>query len=322
MPSMLDDHTHFRIRNGDIFTTRGFCPESNIWAVPLYFKRANGDRILKGARHEKFVDEFSERYGSIQPGWLVDTSYGTRIRIPLEEITETYDPFGDFDGNRKKLGSVVYQKVINALCAVADIKDIGFIGSRLVGFERTGESDLDVVVRGRENYQNIRKNFRTILNEIGASCSISRKQFDKSVKKYNWLFNPENNDFSDMLYNRWPTVHLADQLFCKIRFTYHPAKDKIFFPPEVLNLEEESVSGKVILDEGVSFMPRHFRIESNRRVYTVVTYFWDYSYCVCDNDVVAVRGSVDREKRIIVIRDRRNHGIKFIERKKTYCPVK
>ena len=318
---MIQDHTHVLTKQGDIFTVRGFCSEGAIWAVPIYFVSNNGDKIFGSKKYTKLVDEFGEKYQNLIPEWLVETSFGIRIKIPIFEVVQLFDPFSNFQQIYKQLDAPIYKNVIDALSQIVPFKDIGHIGSYLIGFP-SSRSDLDLVIRGKNNMLSVKNRFDDFLKKIKAQCSITQKQFDKSIRKYNTLFNKDNNDFDYMIYNRWPTVYIPNKLFCKIRFTYNAAEDDIFQPPKLQETKEATISGEVIEDTGVSFMPRHFILRDvQNRDYTVVTYFWDYSYCVSKKDIVSVAGAVDKSLSVIVIRDRRRHGIRFKKLRCFHCPI-
>src|SRR3989344_6519896 len=318
---MITDHTHIKINNGDIFTVRGFDNDKEIFAVPVYFVSLDGERVLGSLHYRNAIDEFADEYTRKSPNMVIDTVYGRRVKIRQGQINKIFDPFSDFPRIYSTIKNDDYRKVINALSRFVCLEDIGFIGSSLVNFS-TKDSDLDVVVRGLENYRKLKNNFSLILKEIDASCSISRKQFNKSVEKYNELFNKEHNDFSCMIFNRWSTVHIPDKLFCKIRFTYDPKKDDLFYAPKNIETAEADLCGKVISDEGVNFMPRHFKVKTDDgEEYLVITYFWDYSFCVSLGDRVVINGSLDKKNKIMIIGDRKSHGIKFSSDPQTICKI-
>jgi len=318
---MIADHTHIKIKNNDILTVRGFCFD-DIWAVPIYFYDKKGDRKFRNKRYLKYVDEFLEKYSKKRPEWIYYSSYGKRLRVPKNEINALYKPFCSEWEIYKHLQKDIYRKVVDVISGIVNRKDIGFIGSSMIGFDPQKNSDLDIVIRGLDNYKKIRRSFGSILLKLGATCSISKEQYNKSIKKYQKLFNKTNNDFREMIYNRWPTIHIPGELFFKVRFTLNPNKDKVINFPSKLKTEEIITSGRVLDDVGVSFMPRYFKIKSDNNIdYNIVTLFWDYSYCVNQGDLIRVIGAVDKDRKIIVIRDPKHHGIKFINQKKIQCPI-
>ena len=70
------------------------------------------------------------------------------------------------------------------------------------------------------------------VHECGGSVSISKKQYERSISKYEKLFNPHYNSFVEMIRNRWATIYIRRKLFAKLRFTYNPTVDVI---PNTLN---------------------------------------------------------------------------------------
>ena len=75
-------------------------------------------------------------------------------------------------------------------------------------------------------------------------------------------------------------------------------------------IKEIVIQGQVIEDIGTNFMPRFFKIKTDAGEYSVITYFWDYTYCVKKNDEVMINGSLF-EDNVISLNDRNKHEINF-----------
>jgi hypothetical protein len=124
------------------------------------------------------------------------------------------------------------------------------------------------------------------------------------------------------MYNRWSTVHIPNYLFCKLRFSLDPERDNVFYPQNLSNNGVIDIVGKVVDDELISFMPRIFKLKNGSgEIWTVMTVFWDYSFAVALDDVVRVTGYIDKQKKVIVIGDRKMHGISIKSQARCFCKV-
>ena|GEM_PF-3880483 len=305
---MIADHTHLLIRTGDVVTVRGFPAAGTIIAVPIYFRRPEGGPQLHGASFEKCVDEFADRYSAEHPELVAESVFGQQVQVKAADIIEIFDPFGSLDGACGDL-SPMSRNCIDVLSRHVHRSDIGIIGSRLLGFART-EADLDVVIRGECHLSFMRFAMPRIVAEMGAVVAIERGQYARSIRKYERLFNGQYNSFDRMIANRWPTICIPGAFFAKLRFTYNPAVDSVPRVPCPTHYSTASIRGVVVDARGVAHMPRRFTLADARsRKWEVLTYFWDYSYCVSEDDVVTVRGWCDEAARLLVIGDRREHGV-------------
>jgi predicted nucleotidyltransferase len=306
--SVIADHTHLLIRNGDVVTVRGFPAAGTIIAVPIYFRRSAGGRQLRAASFEKCVDEFAVRYSAEYPELVAESAFGRQVHVKAPDIIEIFDPFGSLDRAYGKL-SAISRKCIDVLSRHVHRSDIGIIGSRLIGFARA-DADLDVVIRGECHLSFVRSAMARIVAELGAVVAIERGQYTRSIRKYESLFNSHYNSFDRMIANRWPTICIPGAFFAKLRFTYDPAVDYVPQVPCPTHYSTASIRGVVVEGRGVAHMPRRFTVADARsRDWEVLTYFWDYSYCVSEDDIVTVRGWCDESARLLVIGDRREHGV-------------
>ena len=199
-----------------------------------------------------------------------------------------------------------WKELIKILEELIPKEDIGFIGSYLIGFQ-TEKSDIDIVIRGIDNLKKIKENFGYILKKLNATNKLDNYLTEISLKKYYNFYSKEKNDFSKMIENRWATIRTSEYM-TKLRFI--PNKYEIKFPEIKNKITDFEINGKVIDDFGTNFMPRFFKITTGNKEYSVLTYFWDYTYCVKIGDKVTINGSLF-EKDIIVINNRKRHGVKF-----------
>lgn len=305
----MKDCWHFITKNDLIFTIRGnIHPEGFVRSVGLYFPDNNGERIYEERNYYKIVDEHGDKWVKYKcPEYIKYDEEGIKMLVPISHIKKYFDPFKISERTRFLIKKTKYYRLISILEKLIPKEDIGFIGSYLIGFP-TEKSDIDIVIRGVENLEIIRNNFDIILRHLNATDKLNEDLLRISLEKYHSIYNKERNDFLGMIKNRWPTIN--NNLFMtKLRFV--PRDNEIIFPRPHIKIQEKNVEGVVIDDIGTNFMPRFFRIKSEEGEFVIMTYFWDYTYCVKNKDIVSVSGSLFKEN-IILINDKENHGIKFI----------
>jgi predicted nucleotidyltransferase len=303
----MKDHTHFITKDNLIFTTRGDHHEKGyIRAAAIYFPNKNGEKFIKRIKFEKEIDEFGDGYlKAMKPEYVRNDDEGNYILVPKKDILKVFEPYKALPKQKIKIKRKFYG-LLRILRKIVPKKDIGLIGSYLIGFANKS-SDIDIIVRGKENMKKIKKNMPLILDNLNSKNFLNEKKKIKSIIKYENKYNKENNDFSEMIDRRWPTISNNNYL-TKIRFSY----DKKECPEIRFNKfkEEIKIEGIVIDDIGTNFMPRSFIIKSKNKKFIIYTYFWDFTYCVKKGDFITVKGSLfDRNK--ILICKQKEHGIKF-----------
>ncbi len=304
---MISDHTHFKTGDEIVFTTRGFYhPERKIKAIPLYKQSLNGGL-------EKSVDEFGDKwFYQTHPSWIQESSFGRGIFVPTSEITETYDPFKSEEIIKRMEDEVAIQ-IISFLQEIGiDKKDIGLLGSYLFYTGRKPH-DVDLIVRGKDNLNLVKDSFKKLLTSIDGRNSPSEEYIRKSIPRYEEKYNSNFNDFVGMIRRRWPTIRVPGKFFGKIRFTYKINEVPILEPPLGEVAANRVISGRVIEDSGTSFMPRHFQMKSDGQQIRVLTYFWDYSYCVKRGDKTVLRGDYYPENQMFILSNPKHHGLRFID---------
>lgn len=304
----MKDCWHFITKDNLIFTTRGDNhPRGYILSVGLYYPDEKGDREYSGLIYSKKVDEYGDKWVKlICPGYVRKNNLGDQILVPVEDIDKFFDPFLVSQETREIIKRSKWGALIKILEEIIPQEDIGLIGSYLIGFP-TMNSDIDIILRGVDNMEKIRNNFKLILKKLNATNDLDNLLKEISLNKYNKLYSPEKNDFSRMIQNRWPTIRTREYV-TKLRFV--PKEGEIIFPDIKNKVDEIEIKGEVINDLGTNFMPRFFKIKTETGLYFVLTYFWDYTYCVKKGDNVKVRGFLFDDN-IIMINDRKKHGILF-----------
>jgi len=316
---MIPDHTHVVATTGEILAVRGFSEDAT-YAVPIYFPCSSGRRLFRQQYYEKMVDEFAERYEREHPMRVTSSPFGKRVRLFDEDIVVQFDPFSVFARAYAELPALA-KLCIDALCRYVRQEDIGYIGSRLLGCADE-RSDMDIVIRGERNLLRMRRSMSDFARDIGGCVGISHEQFGKSIAKYERCFNKSHNTFARMIANRWPTFCVANKLFAKLRFTYDLASDVIPTIPVAPACISRELTGIVVDSVGTAMMPRRFILEDGGGTHwQVMTYFWDYSYCVADGDTVTVSGSCDEAMKVCIIGDTQHHGIIIHDAAQPLCHV-
>jgi len=304
----MKDCWHFMTKDRFIFTTRGdMHPPGLILSAGVYCPDENGDRTYKGVRYSKKIDEYGEEWiKQKHPEYVVKNESGNRILVPSGEIERYFNPFDIPDKTRKVMKETKWGGLMKIIEELVPKGDIGFIGSYLMGFP-TENSDVDMIIRGMENLKRVRENFDYVLNKLNARDNLDEDLTRISLEKYYNLYSNEKNDFSRMIENRWPTIRTPEYM-TKLRFV--PKDKEVNFPKMEDRLKEIEISGKVVDDIGTNFMPRFFMVKSDDREYTVMTYFWDYTYCVVNGDKIKISGRLFKDD-VVAINDRTKHGIIF-----------
>tara|TARA_Y100000310_G_scaffold332096_1_gene407005 strand:- start:1238 stop:2155 length:918 start_codon:yes stop_codon:yes gene_type:complete len=304
----MKDCWHFITKDGLIFTTRGnIHPEGFIRAIGLYLPDEKGDRVYSGKKYSKIIDEYGNKWVKEKhPGYVINDDEGTKILVPIKNIDKYFDPFAVSKETREIIRKTKWGKLIIILEKLIPREDIGFIGSYLIGFP-TDKSDIDIIIRGLGNLKIIKNKFNNILEELDAKPNLEDYLTKISLEKYYNLYSKEKNDFSKMIENRWATIKTKEYM-TKLRFV--PKNNEVDFPIVGKKIKEIEISGKVIDDIGTNIMPRFFNILTEKDKFTVLTYFWDYTYCVKKGDEININGNLF-EKNIILINDRDKDGITF-----------
>ncbi|NCO11043.1 hypothetical protein CO038_02840 [Candidatus Pacearchaeota archaeon CG_4_9_14_0_2_um_filter_39_13] len=304
----MRDHEHFFTVSGGIFTTRGNThPSGFVHAAGVYRPSGNGEKEFEGKKYTKEVDDFGNKWvKEINPDYVKEEGPNSYILVPEKDIIKIFNPFENSVKIQEKISDTKWNAVLEELKKVVPKEDIGFIGSYLIGFPNEN-SDLDIVIRGKDNLIRVKSSFQQIVNNLNAKNSVDERIMQVSLDKYYKMHNEKNNDFRKMVERRWPTIRTNDFMM-KIRFTCGD-KEENFMTKKELN-EDFLCSGVVTDDTGTAFMPREFKIETEEGIYRVLTYFWNYTYCVSNGDKLDVRAAKIGEN-LLIIKNRDKHGIKF-----------
>ena len=314
--NIKNDLVHFINNDGIIFSIRGYHhPKGFIVACPLYFPDSKG--IRKGnkfnLRFNKCLDQSGDKIKNIRPSYICNKSLPFSILVPEKDVVEYFDPFDDksITKIKKSIEGGKWEKVISSIKKIGiKEKDIGIFGSYLLDLNNK-DSDLDILVRGIDNQKIVKKNILEIRKIINAKDGFNKKILRETIIRYNKDYNLEHNDFIKMLKKRWSLIRKDEEdIFIKIHFTYKNNEIPNF--PRGVKIKSSIVLKGIVIDNSdINYMPRKFKVKANYKTYDIYTYFWNFYYCVNTNDKVIIYGDLCNDDKTIILKDPKNHGIKF-----------
>lgn len=310
----IDMYTHLLTKDGLLFTAREFYPSINrVRAVPCYFSDPAGDRKSRLFKFtfKRSVDEFGDIWvNKLKPKYISKTPNGEKaILVPVDDIIEFLDPFDLPEEIRKELEKSKFYPILQAVNKIGvGEKDIGVFGSYLSGMHNDN-SDIDIVIRGINNMKLLKSKMDELRSLLQAKPQLDEVSKAATIKKYNELYNKEN-DFDKMIDCRWSTIKLDDKRVLKLMFNYKQGEKPQNLVPKHL-AKEGMLSGIVVDDTGVAFMPRNFIIENEKGQFTVLTYFYNYYFAVKSGNKVQIKGTLSKDGKSLLIHDRKNHWIKI-----------
>tara|TARA_Y100000310_G_scaffold200887_1_gene200983 strand:+ start:2874 stop:3794 length:921 start_codon:yes stop_codon:yes gene_type:complete len=304
----MKDHTHFLTKDGIIFTTRGNThPKGYVRSIGIYYEDKKGKKLYQGRKFKKELEEFGDKWlPNIRQDYIRNDKLGKYILVPEKDIIKTFDPFSVFDRVETKIEDTKWTSLLNEIRKVVKKEDIGFIGSYLIDFP-IENSDIDIIIKGKKNMTKIRDSMKDISENLNVPNDLNKERLKESLKRYHKSYNKNLNNFEEMIKRRWPTLR-TDSHTIKLRFCHKLGEDKSVLPKKFI--KEIETYGEVIDDEGTNFMPRRFTLKAKKGIFTVMTYFWSFAYCVKKGDMVKIKANLF-DNNILVVGDKKNHGIRF-----------
>ena len=153
----------YKLRSGDIFYAKGVShPPNAVVAYPKYVVDSNGDRVdrLTGTRYRRVAsvaEEYSYTISRYRAYVRFDKFYGREVVVvPLTDVEVVYNPLEKakellYSGTTQRdavLGDA--REMLLDLINGSGVREVGISGSILVNLY-TEDSDIDIVVYGREN---------------------------------------------------------------------------------------------------------------------------------------------------------------------------
>lgn len=314
----IADLDYFRTKDDIIFIVRGYYhPEDYIIGHPVFWGNPQGERIHpSGRRYEKDIEDvYNERLFRLLPDYKNTEIPKFAAKVPRDRIIEIFKPreaLRTFLKNHKK---TLWTELVFSFRDLAGIplEDIGIFGSHLVGLSHNRsdnlQKDIDFAIYGLENFYRLKSSIEKIRNKFGFS-KISPSHIKWHTKKYGQSLSKEATNFPKTLKRKWSSLQIAEELLTTVRFVYK--KDEI--PPNPIispELKEIEVEGIVTDPDGTNFMPRVFKIKSNEKTFTIVSYYWAFQSPVKIDDGVRITGMLHQDEKVISL-DSPHHGIKII----------
>jgi len=182
-----------RVREGDfvesedgwVFDVKGLVhPPDGVIAFVRYIPDEQGDRARRGVKYRKIYD-LSERYDFLRkhrPQYLhYDKVYDAWLNeVPVNDVAHHYKPqqktrhlLGNTHLDAVETQALDFVKLLNEVTHTS-LKHFGVSGSVLVGLHSTN-SDIDLVVYGRENSVAVRAALKKLLQEEEAVTPYGRE---------------------------------------------------------------------------------------------------------------------------------------------------
>ena len=141
-------------------------PKDYVISFLRYVPSDDGNRSLNGVKYKKVNS--SQAYSIIKekyPNYLIDWNVENKkmMAVAVEDIKRIYNPIEGLKDIRNKRDTNKFYEKIALLTDIfhneCDIpySDMGISGSTLIGLEDTEESDIDLIIFGRENHKKARE---------------------------------------------------------------------------------------------------------------------------------------------------------------------
>lgn len=311
----MRDLYYLRDRDGVVLLCKGdHHPPGKNYAHPVYWPDSEGDRFhpLLGRYRKETSDSDNSRYLHLHP----ESQNSTLPTIPLvstDDIVEIYQPLESYQALRDSLQGV-WQELALELERRVGAERIGVFGSSMVGLNKGEDGrqvkDVDFVCYGYRSRDTLKTQISDFRAVLGAT-EISGDHIAWHVKKFGRGLPQGLTSWERLLSRKWNSLQLAPGLLATIRFSYLPEE----IPSDPLQLPSSgliTVSGTVIDDGDVEFMPRSFTLQTDDgESYRVSSYFWGMQSCVREGDQVRVQGDL-HGGRIIALTGP-NHGILLLD---------
>lgn len=311
------DLEYFLSKDKIFYITKGYYHTKNsIFAYPVFWPDKNGERVHpRLGSYTKNISDFNEKIFKLHPEYHHKFIPSNIPLIPKSDIIGIFNPRDKIKIFLEQKHTTVWHDIFIYLTKNLFIptQDIGIFGSYLIDLHQDKKNkhikDIDFVIYGLDNFYKIKRNIENLLTHFGFK-HISTEHIRYHIHKFGTLFDKDVNSFKKTLANKWSSIQIKPGLLNTLRFVYKAEE----IPPNPIITGIESliqIEGIVENDVGSNFMPRVFTIRADKKIYTVVTYFWAFQSCVKKEDYVLVTGNLHQGKKVISI-DSSSHGIKIL----------
>ncbi len=307
---MFRDCDYIKTKDNIIFIVRGdYHAQDAVRATVVYFPSEDGDRFDKrtGQKYIKKIEEFpfpDSVIAKIHPEYLPKRNELIKsLSIPIHDIVRHYRPRGKMEECLRDgvLKNTKWEALILAINQIADIpiKDIGVYGSLLVGLNKDN-SDVDILVYGKENLVKLRNNFDIVLSSSGVQKAsreqrIARIHAWKQAAKDSPKYSPIDFDKLQRIESRrWSRINVCGDDITSIRFAY--GDDEI--PQNLITsspIKEIKEQGVVIESVRTHFSQKVAKVLINNKRIEVITDIFVFFSCVFDGDEVEIFGNYRKD---------------------------
>lgn len=189
-------------------------PKSHILAFPRYMSSINGNRMINGIRYKKLSSmealDFLKKY---HPDYFLNWNrYDEKmVAVPVDDIKKVYKPIEKLASiRRSELDNIFYEKIVlltdvfHDYCGIS-YEDMGISGSTLIGLFDVDNSDIDLIIYGKENHRlaidffsKIKNDDEYVLNSIHGNFwkqVYDKRMFDDTfdLDEFIWYENRKSN---------------------------------------------------------------------------------------------------------------------------------
>lgn len=314
-PVLSRNFTHFKTVDDILFATRGgYHPKERIRAEPIYYPTKLGDRYdeITGSRYSKVetTPNNLSKLKAFHPEYFTDDGIERFIAVPLDEISQVYDPFGSSNLPDSLTG--IWKDSFQAIIEIGGInsQDVGVVGSFLLGIKKRSSdpSDVDFVIKGLENRDRLKLSLPKIIQAIGLS-EFSREELDQLSREYYAEYPYMLQNCAESYARRWSTLRIGPMF----PMTIHFVRSANELPPNPITSPiqtECEIEGRVTNTYLADFTPRVFHMEAYDQRISVVTYCWQFFSCTREGDHARVLGYLRGDNRTVTLEEQ-HHGIQI-----------
>ena len=218
------------------------------------------------------------------------------VSVNLESITKIFDPVSKL-GELMVKDSKLKDFVEILLNEGVERKDIGIIGSNLVGFENQNFHDFDFVIYGRDNFMKLRnssfrQNLEYLTEEQKRKIAIEVGLKNNPIGLENILKITSRRQKSVMMFgNKEFSLKFADRIY------------EIFYDYPDLEPEKEMIfKGELIEDDSAYFPPYTYKVLTERKIkLQISTYSFAFIGSSQKGDNVEVFGTKRKGENLVTL---------------------
>ncbi|MDP2930647.1 MAG: nucleotidyltransferase domain-containing protein [bacterium] len=301
---MFRDCDYIKIKDGTIFIVVGDQHVfDRVMAKEVYLPDETGDHVDRatGVKYKKKIEEYpiyDSLVAKTHPEYLpTDQDFIKSLYIPSSDIIKHYKPRDKVKECLEKglLRNTKWEKLISTINEVAGIPfgNIGIYGSYLVELNND-DSDVDILVYGKENLGKLRDHFDEIILNVGIR-KASREQRIARVATWEKYSAIDIDRLQKMESRRWSRLNVYGDDITSIRFIYNEDEVPLglITSPVIRGVKTRGVVAESIRTH---FCPRIAKIiiDGNKTI-EVISYGFLFFSCVSDGDEVEILGNYRKD---------------------------